>query len=64
MTARSAPGLSVMLRDDKILLVRVGRREGVTRSGDVADEMDTEAAVELAADLVAAVVEIRRRNGK
>lgn len=55
-------GLSVMLRADKVLLVRVGRREGVTRSGDVADEMTVEAAEALAAELLKATEEIRRRK--
>lgn len=55
-------GLSVMIRADRILLVRIGRREGVTRSADLADELSVEAAEMLAEKLVEAASEIRRRK--
>lgn len=55
-------GLSVMIRADRILIVRIGQRSGMTRSADHADELSVEAAEVLAADMVKAIEEIRRRK--
>lgn len=52
-------GLSVMIRAGKVLLVRIGQREGVTRSADLADEMTAVEAETLAERLVEAAKKAR-----
>lgn len=55
-------GLSVAIKGSSVLIIRHGQRSGMTRAADLADELSVEAAEALAADMMKAIEEIRRRK--